>query len=170
VTNGSRTEQEAEVILRPTPHSMPGQLRTVRRLALLSLLLDSCRDSQANLRQLHVLNWAARSRQSREVFLGFVKGFVPPDEAVVRFDPSLPRVLKYAISEGLISDRDVGLLDDVPSERLTSYRVKLTPKGKELAELVSESDLLTDERLFLQNIGRKVTQKLVQSLFDWGQR
>ena len=52
--------------------------------------------------------------------------------------------------------------------RLHSYRVTLTTKGEELAALVVESGLLVEERVFLESLGGKITQKLVQSLFDWG--
>jgi hypothetical protein len=157
-------ERDAEIILHKQAHPLPGQFRAVRRLALLSMVLDACRQSQASLPQLHVLNWAVRTKASRHLFLKVLTGAIAPDEALVRFDPSLPRLVQYGVGEGIITDRPDVLIDGATTESSKSYRITLTTKGKELANLVRDSDLLSDERLFLESVKNKVTQRFVHDL------
>ena len=162
-------EEGAEVFLRPLRQPMPGQFRTVRRVALLAILLRACHGSRATLPQLHVLNWAVRSRESRATFLSFIRGFIPPDQAIVRFDPTLPRAIQFAVAEGIVLDRE-------PQQQLAlregnlppAYRVRLTTKGSDLADEVAEAGLMADERFFLESIGEKVTQDMVKSLLNGG--
>ncbi len=165
-------EGEATIILHPRNQPFPGQFRTVRRLALLTLLLQTCRGEQASLPQLHVLNWAVRTPESRRAFLAFVQGEVPPDEAVVRFDPTLPRAIQYALEEEIVSDRDAvqETLEGNAEVRVSEYRIKLTDKGRAIAEAVEESVVLVDERIFLESLNKKVTQAMVDELLKWGKK
>lgn len=160
-------EGDENIILRPRKRSIPGQLRTVRRLALLAVTLNACRQSQATLPQLHVLNWAVRTKESRKLFLEFLRGFVAPDVAVVRFDPSLPRTIEYAVSEGIVSDGDIDILPGMEQSQSANYRITLTEKGRDIVGLVEDEGALVDERIFLSEIGKKITQTLIQSLLDW---
>ena len=57
---------------RPVPIS--AELRPARRLAVLVLILEHCREARANLEQLHVLNWAIRNEGSRRDFLRSLQG------------------------------------------------------------------------------------------------
>ena len=163
-------EGEASIVLTPRNQPIPGQFRTVRRLALTSLLLNACRGAQATLPQLHVLNWAVRTPESRQAFLAFINGKVPPDEAVVRFDPTLHRAIQYAVEERIVSDRASvqEMLDGKQESKPRQYRIVLTNKGKMLAEAVEEAGLLVDERIFLESLDKKVTQVLVDELLRWG--
>lgn len=77
----------------PGTQPIPSELRTLRRLALLTLTISFCYGGNATLSQIHILNWAIRSRESREIFQQFHAGWIPPDAAVVRLDPTLARTL-----------------------------------------------------------------------------
>jgi hypothetical protein len=164
------TDIDAPFVLRRHDRPVPGDLRILRRMAILTLLLDACWDSRASIQQLHVLNWAIRSKESREAFLSFLEGSVPPDQAVVRYDPSLVRVMDFARHERLVRDREEPNLDStherMPSSS-TSYRIALSDKGHSFAAMLTEENYLVSERLFLERIGKKVTQKMVESLLDW---
>ena len=83
--------------LRPIP--IPGELRPVRRLAVLVLMLKHCHGGRANVEQLHVLNWSIRTADSRQALLEFLSGNRTPDKAIVRYDPSLSRAIAFAIGE-----------------------------------------------------------------------
>jgi hypothetical protein len=163
-------EGEATFVLTPRNQPIPGQFRTVRRLALIAMMLRACRGEQATLPQLHVLNWAVRTPGSRRAFLAFWNGEVPPDEAIVRFDPTLPRAIQYAVEERIVSDRAPlqETLDGKQESKAGQYRIALTEKGKALAEAVEDAGLLVDERIFLESLSKKVTQVMVDELLDWG--
>jgi hypothetical protein len=163
-------EGEAAIVLRPRNQPFPGQFRTVRRLALLTLLLQACRGEQASLPQLHVLNWAVRTPESRRAFLAVVRGEVPPDEAVVRFDPTLPRAIQFAVGEQIVQDRvTVQETLHVRAEaRVSEYRIKLTDKGRAIAAAVEDTDILVDERIFLETLNKKLTQAMIDDILKWG--
>jgi hypothetical protein len=61
------------------------------------------------------------------------------------------------------------LIEDEDKKRTPQYRVILTDKGHMLvAEIKAMDDCFTTEKQFLQDIGAKVSQKQVTSLFTWG--
>jgi len=164
-------EGEASIVLHARNQPFPGQFRTVRRLALLTLILEACRGQQASLAQLHVLNWAIRTPESRQAFLAFMKGDVTPDEAIVRFDPTLSRAVQYAVEEQIVTDRESiqGTLDGKSESKVGLYRITLAEKGRALAEAVKNAGVLVDERIFLESLNKKVTQTMVDDLLRWGQ-
>src|SRR5262249_24047229 len=138
---------------------------------LLTLILEACRGQQASLAQLHVPNWAVRTRESRHAFLAFMKGDVKPDEAVVRFDPTLARALQYAIEEQIVTDRGPiqEALDSKSEAPVGQYRITLADKGRAIADAVRADGVLVDERIFLAGLAKKVTQTMVNDLLKWGQ-
>lgn len=160
--------------LKPRVVAISAELRPVRRLAILVLLLYQCRGKRANIEQLHVLNWAIKSSKSRTAFLDLLQGQENPDESLVRYDPSLSRVIAIALAEGLLdrpaseeAQHSLPPLRDVkePQVRARPYRVILSEKGRVLAEqLHKETESLVEERQFLNDIGLKISQEHVHSL------
>jgi hypothetical protein len=165
--------------LKPRCVSISADLRPTRRIAVLVLLLHQCRGRRANIEQLHVMNWAIRTAESRRFFLEHIQGHRAPDEAVVRYDPSLSRLIALALAEGLV-DR-VAAPEDEQKElpagdarnaeskpRSNPYRISLSAKGMTLAEeLQKQEDCLVEEREFLSEIGFKVTQDQIHALLYW---
>lgn len=139
------------------PRALPPDLRPDLRVAVLVLVLARCRAERASLRQLHVLMWAVRSRTSRSAFLAALQKGAESDRAMVRFEPSVNRTLDLAVGEGLV-------------ERVMN-RVILTDKGRIFCrELHSNAALLDEVKAFLDDIGKKVTQKMVEDVLSWGHR
>lgn len=156
--------QEAEFYLQPKPPHLPCALRPLWRIAVLVLLVEQCRGGKATLEQLHALNWAIRSNQTRRRFLDFLLGQRAPSEVNVRRDPSLSRALEFALAEGLIGV-SVVQVDDASS--IGHIRVSLAPKGQALAQFINAtSDCFLVERSFLREIGNKLTQSDVAKLFS----
>jgi hypothetical protein len=152
---------------RPTPQ--PCDIRPVWRMHVLVLLLNQCRGAKAGFEQLHVLNWAVRTDESRTAFLRFIKGEKAPNEIIVRYDPSLNRAVRFAFAEGLVvhHESEPSLIED-SERRATAYRVILTAKGHKLVREINEmEDCFITEKQFLTEIGSKVSQKQVKSLFTW---
>jgi hypothetical protein len=154
------------------PRALPCSMRPVWRLHLLVLVLDHCWAGKASLEQLHVLNWAIRSEETRQLFLQFIKGKRAPNQIIVRYDPSLSRAIDFAFAEKLVMrhEQQLSLLPDVDDEGKKSppHRIVLSSKGKALVRtIMADEDAFVVERAFLNAIGRKVTQSQVDSLFTW---
>ena len=114
--------------LRPRP--LACELRPVWRLHMLMLILEQCWGGQASLEQLHVLNWAARTRESRLAFLEFLAARRSPSQVIVRYDPSLNRAVHFAFAEGLVMRREVQqTLDGENGKASPPYRILLSPKS-----------------------------------------
>lgn len=153
---------------RPVP--LPGDMRPVWRLHVLVLLLEQCWGGKATHQQLHVLNWAIRTDETRSAFLQFVHGHRAPNQIIVRYDPSLNRAVDFACGEGIASHQEdnPGLVGE-ETPRGGDYRIVLTKKGRDLLrEIKGLKDCLVVEKEFLAAIGRKLTQQMVESLFTWG--
>ncbi len=153
--------------LRPRP--LACELRPVWRLHTLVLILGQCWGGQASLEQLHVLNWAARTRESRLAFLDFLASRRSPSDVIVRYDPSLNRAVHFAFAEELIIRREVQpTLDGENAAASPPYRIHLSPKGRELLKSIhAMDDCFEDLKQFLAAIPEKVTQKQVDMLFSW---
>ena len=137
------------------PTNIPGDFRTPWRLAVLCLILDRGRAKTLSLEHLHVLWWAVRSANTRELFLRWFRGQRRPDELLVRFDPSLTVTLDLALGQRLV-------------DRTATNGVHLTPAGHELAEIVrKDKSALIAEREFLDALPSSINQKQLRALLEW---
>jgi len=156
---------------RPIP--MPCDVRPVWRMHILVLLLNQCRGGKAGFEQIHVLNWAIRSPETRMAFLQFIQGKRAPSDIIFRYDPSLNRAVRFAFVEGLVvhhekDEKESNLIEEAVRPRVPLYRIILTDKGRKLvAEIKAMDDCFTTERQFLHDIGPKISQKQVSLLFKW---
>jgi hypothetical protein len=134
------------------PRPVPGALRPSWRIPTILLLIRKCWGAKASLEQLHVLNWAIRDAHARETFLGFWRGEIDPDEAIVRYEPALNRALDLAVGLRLVAWTE--------AKRLT-----LTEKGRDLlAAIDSDGEVLVEEKAFVGAITSSVTQTGVEKL------
>lgn len=156
---------------RRRPRGLPCALRPAWRLHVLVLILDQCRAEKASLEQLHVLNWAIRSEETRRLFLQFIKGKRAPSQIIVRYDPSLSRAIDFAFAEKVITrhEQQLSLLKEGDTEKnAPPYRIRLSARGRALVqEIKAMEDIFVVEKQFLKAIGKKVTQQQVESLFTW---
>src|SRR5713226_491637 len=81
------------------PVAITADFRPQWRVALLVLMLEKCWGRRATLGQLHVINWALRSRENLSNFLQQIEGHFRPGKALVRFEPSLNRAIDLAVGE-----------------------------------------------------------------------
>jgi hypothetical protein len=155
--------------MRPTP--LACDLRPEWRLHVLVLLVDHCWGGKASIKQLHVLDWAIRTQETRGAFLQFIHGEQAPNQTIVRYDPSLNRAVDFAFADGLLTNREEQpeLFSETEKRQSGPYRVSLAKKGRELVNrLKQEEDIFVGEKQFIKSIGRKLTQRQVEILFDWG--
>lgn len=137
------------------PEPLPPDLRPNWRVAMLLLLLRSCRSEKASLEKLHVLNWAIRTPESRRRFLAYVKGEGNPDDVIIRFEPGLNRAIDFVRGEGLVKIEN-------------GKRVKLTDRGSSIAQQIDRiEDCMAEERKFLEEVKPFVMEKYIKALLSW---
>jgi len=146
---------------------LPADLRPAFRFAVLILIIDHCRGGRASVEQLKVMDWSIRTGESRHQFLEYINGNRSPSDIIIRYDPSLSRAIEFALAEDLITQREKPAPGKKPST--STFRFTLTVKGKTISkELMAMEDCLEEEKIFLQDIGTRVTQEQIRGLFTQG--
>lgn len=163
---------EHEFTFQPRPKAIPCEIRPVWRMYAVALMVEKCWGSKASFEQLHVLNWAMRTRESRSAFLQFLDGKRSPNQTIVRFDPALNRAVQFAFADKVVEklEKQMKLIeDDNDGDSAAKYRIVLAPKGIKMVKHVrSMDDCFEEEKAFLDSIPSKITQKQVAMLFTWG--
>jgi hypothetical protein len=134
--------------IRPVP--VPGDLRLRWKLALVLLIVGYSRGKRASIQKLHALNHFIRTSGNRGRILAVVKGTLPSESLVVRFEPALTRALDLAQGEGLIEIDSTG-------------KVKLTSAGEDILNIInSDEELLKDEKEMLRAVAAWATEKEIK--------
>jgi len=156
-------------VFRTRPSSLPADYRPSRRVALLLIIVNRCHGSRATLEQLHVLDWACRSVESRQLFLSCLRRGRGPDLPCVRFDPTLNRAIEWACGDDLLGATNWSMpKSGVATAKLGEYRVWLTPRGESAVQIIASlPDCLVDEKQLLETTGQKITQEFVQPFLRW---
>jgi hypothetical protein len=141
-------------IFKSRPESIPGDLRPLWRIGvLLLILLISSRGGRSSFRRLQVLNWAILTRENQRTLIDVIQGKMKPDTVVVRIEPSLNRAVDLALGEGLVSRE--------------SNRISLTHLGQKVATILyNEANIFTEDKIFLDRIGKALKEYLVQQLLS----
>lgn len=156
-------------VFRTRPSALPADYRPSRRVALLLLIVNHCYGNRATLEQLHVLDWACRSAESRELFMTCLRRGRGPDLPCVRFDPTLNRAIEWACGDELLGATNRSRpKSGGASATLGDYRVWLASRGERAVEVLeSLADCLVDEKQLLESTGQKFTQDFVQPFLRW---
>jgi len=147
-------ELDAPFVFNRRATAVPGDLRPLWRINLVLLLLRKCcRGGRSSFARLHVLSWASLSPENRNLLVRVLDEEETVESLVVRVEPSLNRAVDFAIGEGFV-------------RRVTGNRYELTPAGVARANaLVDAEDCLDGEKAFVEQVGRRVTESLVNDLF-----
>lgn len=147
-------ELDAPFVFNRRATAVPGDLRPLWRIDLVLLMLRKCcRGGRSSFARLHVLSWASLSPESRSLLVRMLDKEETVESLIVRVEPSLNRAVDLAIGEGLI-------------RRVNGNRYELTPAGVARADtLVETEDCLDEEKAFVEQVGRRVTESLVNELF-----
>jgi hypothetical protein len=146
-------ELDVPFLFRQRPMPMPADLRPAWRVAVLLLILRKCcRSGRSSFARLHVLNWAVRSPDGMQAIRKVLAGTQDPDDVLIRIEPSLNKAIQYAVAESVMTIT-------------RGDHVELTAKGIDVAEDISSAGgLLESEEVFLQEIGQRITEALVDRL------
>ncbi len=144
-----------EFTFRERPISIPYDMRSDYRIAILLLMLHYCGwKKQAPLAKLHVLNWSHRSDLARRAFLDRLDGKLHMKDVPIKFDPAFNRAIDMARGEFLI-------------ERTTNHALAITPTGNAwLEELLADPTCLPAEKSFFQAVGKRFTNTMLQSILN----
>ena len=139
---------------RPVP--IPADLRPGWRIGIILLLLiKCCRQQRSSFARLHVLNWGIRTRQSQEQLIQAVEGNLSLNAVLVRYEPSLNRAVDLAIGEQLVN-------------QVSGDHLELTALGLQMANNIdNRQDAYIQEKQFMNCIGKRLTEKLVNQSFGW---
>jgi hypothetical protein len=132
---------------RPLP--LPPDMRPWWRVVVLTLILEKCHGSRADIEQLHVLNEALRSREGSSAFLRALSGDQDANDPLVRYDVSLTRAIDLAVGLGLAEWRH-------------GARLHLSTRGREfVTSIESHEGLFRDVKSVLREIPGKVSSALI---------
>lgn len=140
---------------RPSP--LPGDVRTIWRLPLVLLVIGTIRGGRATWQQLHVFNWAMRSRDARDRLRRYLAGELAPDSVVVRYEPALEDAIALAVGLGF-------------AEWHEGLRLVLTERGQQAVAALKDSEALGEERGYLAEVGPRLSQAAVGRLLAGVQR
>ncbi|PZV23333.1 MAG: hypothetical protein DCF12_19205 [Snowella sp.] len=130
---------------RPTP--LEPQFRVIWGLSILVLILYICsRGKKSSVSRLHFLSWAVRSAENRENLIELLENRHSPLAALVQYDPSFDRAIKYALAEKLV-------------ETDNGKTIRLAPNGLTLVQqIIQTENCLKEEKDFLTQKAVLVTE------------
>jgi hypothetical protein len=140
---------------RPVP--VPADLRINWRISLILAMLGTSRSNRASLAKLHVLNYAARSTRVRTQLTGIIVGTEPALNWHMRIEPAFARAADFVVGERFAE------------WTRTAQRagLQLTKTGIAAWKRLDDTeDVLADEKAFLKDTGRKVTEDFVSRLLQ----
>jgi hypothetical protein len=138
---------------RPVP--VPGDLRINWRVSLILVMLGVSRSNRASLAKLHVLNYAARSTQATSQLQRILLGTEPTMNWQMRVEPAFARAVNFVIGDQL-----AGWIQTAQRTGL-----QLTKVGIDAWKRLDKADgVLEEEKLFLREVGRKLTEEFVSRL------
>lgn len=137
--------------LRARPEPIAGDLRLAYGIALVILMLGNSRAKSASLQKLHFLAHSVRTAQTRDDAQRVFAGTMRPADLLVRVEPWLNRALAFAQADGLV-------------ELKKGKTAKLTDRGGSALETLLSSEVMTEEREFLDGISRKATESAIEKI------
>lgn len=143
----------AKPIISNKPYSIPIEMRPLWRISLLiaSIAILGGENRYLSVKKVNMLVWML-IRQSRwDEYENYLYDR-SMDLPLVSTDTATYKAVEFALAKGLIS--------------LDSGRLYISASGMELYQLLVENDIMVGERAFLENVGRKLTDKKVRAITE----
>lgn len=137
------------VTARPEP--IPGDLRVVWGQSLLILVLASSRGQRCSIQKIHFLAHLSRTAILRNKTRDVLARRREPIDLAVRIEPWVNRAAAFAKANGLIEVR-------------AGKALALSNEGKAVAKAIRKEGLLADEAAFLDEVGVRVTEQVVDKI------
>jgi len=141
------------ITFKKKPIPLPVEYRPMYQIAIISMVLRyCCRGNVANLQKLHLFSWSLYSESNMSELKKLVENDYRTHIPHWAIDPALNRALVYAV-------------EDKICELTSNKKYKLTTKGISFVDLIElDNDLFQQEKLFLNQIGKQITDDVVDKL------
>lgn len=128
---------------------IPADYRPLYKIAqILQIILFCGRGGKISLLKLQFFIWASKSERNRNEFYKLISG--KNDSKIWSLDPTVIRAINFAIGERLC-------------ERVND-KIKITHKGETFVKQLGEKNILENQKSFLMNIGKSVSEKEVKTI------
>lgn len=128
--------------------------RPIYKIAQILFILHFSRARKSSLLRLHLFNWALKTKQRMNILrVATTRGWL--SLPTWGFDPALAIAVRFALAEKLIAQVANGY--------------QLDAKGIDfLGAAMIDDDIFQEERSFLLEVGKLITEKMVESVAkDW---
>ena len=149
--NAIRSALTGSFSIATRPEPVPGDLRVRWGQALLVLVLASARNQRCSIQKVHFLAHLSRTSGLRSRTRAVLAGHRHPSDLAVRIEPWVNRAAAFGKANGLIEVRD-------------GKALALSDKGKATAKTLRTAGILAEEAAFLDEIGRRVTEQVVEKI------
>ncbi len=141
--------QNLRFVRRPSPVLV--EHRPIYKITQLLLVLQiSSRGGRSTLPRLHLFNWAMKSTDRIQKLVDAAKGKVL-NMTAWGFDPALAIAIRFAVAENLVET--------------TSTGYQLTEKGRSfISKVLEDADAFAPERMLLTQIGKDITEGMVEKV------
>lgn len=137
------------VTARPEP--IPGDLRVGWGQSLLLLVLASSRGQRCTIQKVHFLAHLSRTAVLRDKTRDVLSRRRDPIDLAVRIEPWVNRAAAFAKANGLIEVRD-------------GKALALSDEGRAAVQVIRKDGLLAPETAFLDEVGKLVTEQVVDKI------
>jgi hypothetical protein len=133
------------------PEPVPGDLRVGWGQSLLILVLASSRGQRCTIQKVHFLAHLSRTAVLRDKTRDVLARRRDPIDLAVRIEPWVNRAAAFAKAKSLIEVRG-------------GKALALSDEGKAVAKEIRKEGLLAEEIAFLDEVGRLVTEQVVDQI------
>lgn len=137
------------VTARPEP--IPGDLRVGWGQSLLIMVLASARGQRCSIQKVHFLAHLSRTSSLRADTRAVLSRRRDPVDLAVRIEPWVNRAAAFAKANGLVEVRD-------------GKALALSEAGRVAAKAIRREGLLAEETAFLDEVGKLVTEQVVDRI------
>lgn len=143
------------------PQSLDIDYRPTWRMGIVLLCLNYSRNGKSSLIRLQLLDWCLREKRHAGLLLEFLHTTSWNAGVTPSKDDSLITALKYLLIKGLIR---------VTYPKSGGIRYEVTELGYDsIAWLLELNDVYVFEKEYLEKHGAKITEKLVNQIYIWGE-
>lgn len=135
------------------PIPLPAEYRPMYQISIIVLVLKyCCRRYTSSLHKLHLFSWCLYSESNKAKLKCLIENNFRAEMPHWSIDPALNRALNYAVADGMC-------------ELTSNQKYQLTNKGLAfVAKIETDNDLFSNEKAYLKQIGKQLTDVIVDKL------
>lgn len=145
--------ENRKITFEKKPIPLPAEYRPMYQISIIVLVLKyCCRGCTSSLQKLHLFSWCLYSEKNMTALKYLIENNYKTQMPHWAIDPALNRALNYAVADGMC-------------ELTSNQKYRLTNKGLFfVAKIETDDDLFRNEKVFLKQIGKQLTDEIVDKL------